>query len=108
MTDRVLQARRMLNEQRDRLRAVIREDAFMSTTLRARELLKRVRRWLREPVGAIDLALGAMGPNGFGPAIDDTCRSAAWHQANPGARDMSLRAVNARAAERRAAERLAA
>lgn len=101
--ERVLRARTMLNQQRDRLLAVIREDVFISTTLMARHYLRKVRYWLRQNEWFIDEALGAMGPNGFGPAIDDVCRSAEWHKANPGRMDLSERAVKARAAERRKA-----
>lgn len=103
MDDRVTRARLMLTDQLDRLRAVIAADAFICTTSRARELLLRVNWWLNQPVGAIDEALGDMGPNGYARAIDDVCRDSAWHQANSAGRDMSLRAVLARSAARRAA-----
>lgn len=78
---RAEQARDMLLEQEARLLAVIEDDAFQFTTTRARQLLRRVRWWLAEPM--IELANGDMGSNGYGNSIDDVCREAAWHRANP-------------------------
>ena len=77
--DRVSRARAMLADQQTRLLFVIEQDEFPSTTNLARHYLAKVESWQRESDAFVDLALGAMGPNGFGRAIDDVCKDAALH-----------------------------
>lgn len=73
------EARAMLADQQTRLMAVIAMDAFSCTTRLASHYLAKVRAWQREPDSYVDRALGEMGANGLGAAIDDVCKDAAFH-----------------------------
>lgn len=69
-TDR---AEALLREQREKLEAVIASDAYPTTRHLAKHYLAKVASWQRQPPAARVLCLGLMGPNGYGPAIDDVC-----------------------------------
>jgi hypothetical protein len=71
----------LLSDQKARLESVIAENAFVTTTNRAKRYLAKVEWWLAQPASAVELAPQEMGPNGrFGQAIDDVCREAEQHR----------------------------
>ena len=77
-------ARALLLDQKKRLEKVVREDSFPCTTASAKRLLGMVKSWQRDvernPDLHAPLALGFMGPNGWGPLIDATCRDSEHHK----------------------------
>jgi hypothetical protein len=74
-------ARALLLDQKKRLEKVIRDDAFPWTVAIARRQLARVEWWLGQSELMIEEALLFMGPNGWGPLIDATCRESEHHLA---------------------------
>lgn len=74
----------LLSDQKARLEKVIAENAFVTTTNRARRYLAKVNWWLAQPIKAIELAPQQMGKNGLGPAIDQVCHEAEQHSRHNG------------------------
>lgn len=65
-----------LADQQARLAAVIASDTHPTIRHLAKHYLAKVESWQRTPNAARDLCLGAMGPNGYAPSIDDVCAQA--------------------------------
>jgi hypothetical protein len=78
--NRIENARALLLDQKKRLEKVIRDDAFPCVTASARRQLARVEWWLGQKGLMLEEALGFMGPNGWGPLIDATCRDSEHHK----------------------------
>ena len=72
-----IRAREMLLDQYKALTTVIKTAELPTLIVAARRYRRKVIWWLRQPEAAIDLALGEMGANGYGPAIADVCKDAA-------------------------------
>lgn len=76
---RLTRANALLADQHARLSAVTVGTAPPEVKSMARHYLAKVRTWQGHPEASRDLCLGAMGPNGYGPAIDDVCKQARFH-----------------------------
>ena len=77
---KVAAARQMLDSQKARLeRAIARIEADGAdpwSLAQARRMLDRVESWRRDRDAFVTLALGFMGPNGWGPLLDMICDDA--------------------------------
>lgn len=77
--DRLTRANALLASQHAKLSAVLASPAPPEVRSLARRYLAKVRHWQAEPEAARVIALGLLGKNGLGPAVDDVCRQAAFH-----------------------------
>lgn len=90
MNARLQRANALLSDQHTRLSAVIAGNAPPEVKSLARNYLAKVESWQRVPEAARDLALGMMGGNDYGPAIDDVCRQADFHTLGSAVESLSL------------------